>query len=454
MARTLPRASAVDTARVLAGVVVPLIARGVIVRRPRAEALAERWDVDRRAVRTLQRLRRRYGPGPLRVPLPGRRLVLLLAPDDVHRVLAGTPEPFSPATAEKTAVLAHFQPHGVLISPPVERPDRRRFNEAVLDTGRAVHRGAEPMVAAIHEETDALVAEALAAGALTWDAYARSWWRVVRRVVLGDGARDDEALTDDLRRLRAAANWGPLRPQRSALRASFDARLRAHLDRAEAGSLAAWVARTPSSAATEPAQQVPQWLFAYDAGAWTSIRTLALLATHPEHLAAARAEADAAALTHGRAPAPLPYLRGCLLDTVRLWPTTPAILRETTGRTRFDAGPVPERTTVVAFAPLFHRDDEQIPSADRLDPSLWDGPRSADDWPLVPFSDGPAACPGRDLVVHTMTTVVARLVSELDLTLERAERLSPAAPLPGSLDPFGVRFVAAPRGGDRSAARW
>jgi hypothetical protein len=43
-------------------VLAPLIARGVIVRRPRVVALEERLDADRREVRRLRRVRDRYGP--------------------------------------------------------------------------------------------------------------------------------------------------------------------------------------------------------------------------------------------------------------------------------------------------------------------------------------------------------------------------------------------------------
>src|SRR5687767_8643343 len=44
--------------------------------------------------------------------------------------------------------------------------------------------------------------------------------RVIRRVVLGDGARDDTGLTADLDRLRNAANWAYLRPRNEGLRAA------------------------------------------------------------------------------------------------------------------------------------------------------------------------------------------------------------------------------------------
>lgn len=66
----LSRASVPDT--LLAGLAVfgPILAQGVILRRPAMVALAERLEADRRAGQVLARLRDRYGPGPLRLRLP------------------------------------------------------------------------------------------------------------------------------------------------------------------------------------------------------------------------------------------------------------------------------------------------------------------------------------------------------------------------------------------------
>lgn len=71
-ATTAATASALDTALVLGTALAPVVARGVIIRRPRAVALAEKADADRLLVRTLQRLRSRYGTAPLRLVVPGR----------------------------------------------------------------------------------------------------------------------------------------------------------------------------------------------------------------------------------------------------------------------------------------------------------------------------------------------------------------------------------------------
>ena len=70
-------ASARDTARVLGGVLTPMLAQGVIARRPRLTARAERHRLDDGAVTVLQEMRGRYGSGPLRLRIPGRSVALL-----------------------------------------------------------------------------------------------------------------------------------------------------------------------------------------------------------------------------------------------------------------------------------------------------------------------------------------------------------------------------------------
>jgi hypothetical protein len=152
-------------------------------------ALAALLHLDRRAIRRLQRLRDTYGAGPLLLRLPVRNQVVLLAPEHVDRVLEGSPEPFATASSEKRSALAHFQPQGVLISHGTARADRRRFNEAALDTPCPAHRLADRLLRVVDEDAADLLAALQLGGELTWDAFTITWQRVARRATLGDAAR-------------------------------------------------------------------------------------------------------------------------------------------------------------------------------------------------------------------------------------------------------------------------
>ncbi|MFJ7213993.1 cytochrome P450 [Amycolatopsis sp. NPDC098790] len=421
-------ASVTETLRVAAEVALPTLAGGVIKRRPAAMGLAGKLQVDRPAVKLLSRLRDRYDGRPLKLRVPGRSVELVLSGEDVGTLLAGAPTPFSPSTVEKRAALGHFQPHGLLISDAEDRRPRRRFTEAVLEPGRPLHELAAPFARAIAGETAVLLGEA--GSKLTWDAFNVAWWRLVRTIVLGPEARDDEMLTDLLERLRLDANWAYAHPRRKQLRERFHARLAGHLGRAEPGSLAAAIAGAGDDGTA--ADQVAHWLFAFDAAGMVTFRTLALLATHPAALERARTELPDADPAE---PQQLGYLRACVLEAVRLWPTTPMILRETTEET----GRGPVGTTVLIYTPFFHR-DAQLPYADRFEPDIWLDGRAEANPALVPFSAGPAICPGRDLVQFCTSTVLANLLREHAFEQVSGPVIAPDRPLPATLDNFHLEF--------------
>ena len=439
---TRGRVTLPDTLRTAANVLLPTVAQGVIARRPTVVSAFDRLDADRRAVRHMQQLADRYGPGPVQLKVPGRSFALVLDPEHVHRILEGSPEPFATANLEKRAALNHFQPGGVLISHGRERAERRRFNEAVLDTGQPVHRMADRIVATVRDEADQLAAQAQGSGLLAWDDFIVAWWRVVRRVVLGDAARDDHETTDLLSRLRKEANWSYLLPRRHSVYDRFTQRLRGHLERAEPGSLAALIAETPQDADTAPVDQVPQWLFAFDPAGMVAIRALALLARHPEPARQVREELDGVDLS---SPQELRRMRAAMLESVRLWPTTPAVLRDSTTETTWPTGTLPAGTGFLIYAPYFHRDDRTLDYADRFAPEVWLDERGHGDWPLIPFSEGPGVCPGQNLVLLTTSTFLACLLRSHEFRLLGPDRLDPARPLPATLSPFDVRFAVSDR---------
>lgn len=441
---TGPTVSGLRALRLTATLGFPSVAAGVIARRPRAMALLERFGADASAVNTLHRLREEYGAGPLQVELPGRRLAVALEPADVGRILEDSPDPFDPATREKKGALSPFQPHGVLISQGHIRAERRTLNEEALDTTHTVHHLAEPIVDIIDREVDALVAAAIRSGSLDNDEFTRTWWRIVRQVALGSSAADDNDITDKLKKLRANGNWSYFIPERNRLRDRFIEDLYRYVDRAEAGSLAGALAALPAGGATDPVGQIPHWLFAFDAAGIASIRALALLAGHPGQRATARAEiADSDSGT----PQPYPYLRATVLESLRLWPTTPMILRDSTRDTMW--GPEGEQFIIPAgtgFAILtagFHRDSDRLPFANEFVPEVWLDGRAESRPELVPFSAGPAVCPGRNLVLLVTSTVLARLLAAADFRVASDPAPAPDVPLPNTFDNFGVRFDVA-----------
>ncbi|WP_116042605.1 cytochrome P450 [Amycolatopsis palatopharyngis] len=433
------RASAADTARLASSVLLPALTIGVIKRRPIMLRMAERMQADRRPVALLRRLRDRYGEGLLTLPVPGRSIALPLGSAAVGRILRDAAEPFSPASIEKVAALRHFQPHGVLISTGAERTARRSLNETVLQPERALHELADQVTQIVREEAGELVGDGTRQVRLDWDRFNRMWWRIVRRFVLGAQAREDDEVTDVLTKLRRDANWAYLRPRRQRTRERFGLLLRRHLDRAESGSLAA-VLDARHVAGGSAGDQVAHWLFAFDAAGMVTMRALALLAAHPGE--AERARSELSPREHDAAQE-LPFLRACALETVRLWPTTPLLLRRSTEESGWGTARLPGGTTMLIYCPYFHRDSEQLPFADKFAPGIWlDG--SAKRYPaLVPFSDGPARCPGRNLVLLVVSTLLGELLRNHDIGVESGPSLVPGR-LPATIDNFALRFSLIP----------
>ena len=134
-----------------------------------------------------------------------------------------------------------------------------------------------------------------------------------------------------------------------------------------------------------PEHQVPQWLFAFDPAGMATFRALALLAIHPDYARVVRSEVEAQ-----DDPTRMPTLRATVLESLRLWPTSPLILRETSTETTWENGTLPAHSAVTIFSPFFHRDDQRLPQANSFSPDLWAGDRPTTDWPFIPFSEGSA----------------------------------------------------------------
>jgi cytochrome P450 len=62
---------------------------------------------------------------------------------------------------------------------------------------------------------------------------------------------------------------------------------------------------------------------------------------------------------------------------------------------------------------------------------------------LVPFSAGPAECPGRNLVLFTTSTVLAHMLSAMRLRLCSTPKIS-SHPLPMTLKQFTLDFSVEP----------
>nr|WP_111299431.1 cytochrome P450 [Paracoccus saliphilus] len=386
----------------------------------------------------MQSLREKYGSGPLLLRIPFRHQAVILSPDDARMILEGSPEPFTAATREKRSALGHFQPDGVLSSQGRGRAIRRALNEQTLETGCPVHTMSEHFATVADEEMAEISRTALASRTLDWGSFFIGWYRMVRRIVLGDAARDDSDLTDLQENLRYRSNYAFLRPKDRRAREEFLGRVRSYVDLADPRSLAGRMGQACTDPRQQPHHQLPQYLFAFDPAGMASFRTLAMLSAHPHIRDDVRQEIrEAAAET---APQ-LELLRACFLDVLRLWPTTPVILRETTQTIAWRGGQLKKATQTLIITPFLHRDEMRLPQAHRFDPELWRRGNERPDLGLLPFSHGPVICPAFRFVPIIATLAMRSLLSRVRLVLNEDQRLTPDR-LPGTLDNYTLSFSA------------
>ena len=265
---------------------------------------------------------------------------------------------------------------------------------------------------------------------------------MTRRVVFGDHAADDTRLMELLGELMSQGNKMPGEP--GPQYPEFIGMIEGHLAKAEPGSLAAEIAKTPAPPGGA-AGQVVHWLFAMgDTLAANTLRTLAALATHPEQRAEVRNEMAGATITTPQGVASLKYLGGCLLEAMRLWPTTGLFARVATRDIEFPNGAVlPEGTQVMIYNVFNHRDQSRIPYADRFSPGEWVSGHASEDWSFNFMSHGPQVCPGYGLSVFLGQAVIANLLEAGELSVDGVQ-LNPGKPLPHSLDLYGFSVSVAP----------
>ncbi|WP_284743613.1 cytochrome P450 [Amycolatopsis sp. RTGN1] len=171
------------------------------------------------------------------------------------------------------------------------------------------------------------------------------------------------------------------------------------------------------------------------------------LTRHPELLAKARAEVDA--VWGDREPAfgdvaKLRYVRRCLDEAMRLWPTAPGYSREARedvvlgGKYRMREG-----DWVIVPLPLVHRDPAVWPDPERFDPDRFE-PAAVKKRPAQaykPFGTGERACIGRQFALHEAVLALGMVLQRYDFEVDPSYELKIVESL--TLKPSG--FTLRPR---------
>ncbi|MFI5910576.1 cytochrome P450 [Dactylosporangium sp. NPDC051541] len=168
---------------------------------------------------------------------------------------------------------------------------------------------------------------------------------------------------------------------------------------------------------------------------------------HPEVLAQVRAEADA--LFGGGGPVSeddvrkLPATRYALMETMRLYPVAPMLVRNAAKDFEFAGHTIREGETVYIGTAVPHFMEEYFAEPAKFDITRYEKPRAEHLRPgaYSPYGRGPHTCLGKSFADAQMALSMARLFHRLDLELESPgyELVTKTAPSPGPAMSFKVR---------------
>lgn len=414
---------------------IPQLLRGMFTRRPRLSSVLDSVHPDPQGIRLVRELRRRHASDYLWLDVAGKPSLLVLDPEAVRHVLDASPEIYGPPDL-KVRGMSHFQPGAVTISVGDDWRRRRAFNDEVLGEGQPIHPSAAELLGVVEREVAPLVSRETVT--VTWPDLHGLFRRLTTGVVFGPDADAEEIL----RRLDAL-----LRRANRLVGASETAELRAFRDDIVARVCAPDAAGLSAVACPhlEPgdplpvAGQVPHWLFAMkDTLATNCAYALALLAAHTTVQERARREAERSDPADPVSLDDMDQLEGCLRDAMRLWPTTPMIVRKALRDDEVRGRRVPAGSQVIIHNGFHHRDPDAFADPDGYHPERWEP--GVWDYRFNAMSNGPQACAGRELALFLGKAVLARFLRSHRWGLARPA-LDPERPIPHAFRHSGLSLV-------------
>lgn len=390
----------------------PLILQGLFVRQKFWVQLFSLIQHDQQMARFGARLRRRYNADLVYVRLLFTKSLLVLNHADAARVLQESPLVYGP-TDGKVSGMSHFQPDSVTVSTGAAWRVRRAYNDAAL----ALDHHADPFARLIAEAVRAACADA--GDNLRWRHLDDLFARITLQIVFGKGVKDNATLIALRKMMRQANRFLTFRKSRHY--DAFDAAIRNALRYPAPNSL---VSRCPQADAliARPQNQAPHWLFAMrDTLAENTARALAAILADPAVRTQIQQSIQGLDLTQSASVYALTLLEASVQEAMRLWPSTPLLMRKTLTSAVLGRTVLPAGLQVIVPNNFLHRDTENIPDADRFQPARW---QSRTDHRYNHLSNGPQVCAGKQLALFIAVAVIANLMQNRNWRLQ-SPRLSP-----------------------------
>ncbi|EDV24783.1 uncharacterized protein TRIADDRAFT_56947 [Trichoplax adhaerens] len=116
----------------------------------------------------------------------------------------------------------------------------------------------------------------------------------------------------------------------------------------------------------------------------------------------------------------MPLLKGCVRETLRLYPVAPSVPRKVKQDTVIGGYQIPAGTFVTAASYAIGRDSELYSDPDNFKPERWlrDSEESAGGYKFTPFGFGPRMCLGRRIAELELETLLVQLLPKCSIEVK------------------------------------
>jgi cytochrome P450 len=426
---TIPCASLWETLQVVFRILLPAALQGLFLRRPGWSGRLARRGSGKR-VSLLVRLRRKYRAPLLKLRLP-RPTYLVLGIQVRQDVLRYSPVVFDAAGGKRRGMTV-FQPGAVTIALPADWPALRAVNDRAV--GTPVARELAPGI--LERVRKLATADPFTAGReVGFREFDEMFETLSAEILFGRTSERISGLFETLRRMMREAN-SPLSRKTSRRYRGFAVELAEETRCAAPDSVLGVALGRSGLTWRDLFHQVPHWMFAMrDTLLMNVVQTFILLSQHPWSVSLIRdrvsGEVNAEGIQSAR------EIEWCVLEAMRLWPTTPILARRSLHDIPTAHTTVPRESELLIINEFNHRDPDLVLHPDEFHAERWEQPDPC--WQFNPFGHGPQICPGRDLGLTIAGSLVATVFSNRDVSCLYPV-LDLDGPLPSYIDTFSARF--------------
>ena len=116
--------------------------------------------------------------------------------------------------------------------------------------------------------------------------------------------------------------------------------------------------------------------------------------------------------------ASMKYLTACVKESLRLYPSVPAIGRVTAEEVEIEGNSIPAGTEIMLVIMMLHREEKYFPDPERFDPDrfLIDQGLQKHPYAYTPFSAGPRNCIGQKFAMMEERIILSSILRKFNVS--------------------------------------